>query len=93
MANQLILYRIPVQTIHINTTTPRKPSVSKAIVGAVTALLLVVGILAFILWHRRRQNTKDSSATSTADMRSVSGIQLTPFTLTHLDATHGEPEP
>ena len=93
MANQLILYRIPVQTIHINTTTTRKPSVSKAIVGAVTALLLVVGIVAFILWHRRRQNTKDSSTTSTADMRTVSGIQLTPFTLTHLDATHGEPEP
>jgi hypothetical protein len=94
------LCRIPVQAIQINTTstTPGKasplwPSVAKPIIGAVAALLLVTGILAFILWRRRRSNIGESPATSSAAMWPVRGIELTPFTPRHLNETHGTAEP
>ena len=92
------LHRIPVQTIQFNTPTPtpRKATVAKAIIGAVTALLLLVfGIVAFILWRRRtrRRNIRESLVTSYADTQLGSGMELTPFILTHLDGTHGDPEP
>jgi len=89
------LRRIPVQAIQINTTTPQKPqrphaaSVAKPVIGAVAALLLVIGILAFILWHRRRSNIGESPATSIAGMSPVQGIVLTPFTPGYLNETHG----
>ena len=60
------LRRIPVQAIQINTTSttpgkasplwPHAASVAKPVIGAVAALLLVIGILAFIFWRRRRSN-------------------------------------
>ena len=81
------LRRIPVQAIQINTTstTPGKASpllqhaasIAKPIIGAVAALLLVTGILAFILWRRRRSNIGESPATSSAAMWPASGTQLT----------------
>jgi hypothetical protein len=81
------LRRIPVQAIQINTTSttpqkasPQRPhaaSVAKPVAGAVAALLLVTGILAFILWRRRRSNIGESPATSSAAMWPVSGTQLT----------------
>ena len=54
--------------------------------------LLVVRIVAFIRWHRRRRHIHQTSAPSSTAMRSVSGIGLTSFTLTHPDAaaTHGD---
>jgi hypothetical protein len=52
--------------------------------------LLVVGIVAFILWRQRRRHIHQISAPSSTAMRSVSGIGLTPFILTHPDATHGD---
>jgi len=90
--------RIPVQAIQINTTTPQKTSpyaasVAKPIIGAVATLLLVTGILAFILWRRRRSNIGESSTTSSIAMWPVQGIELTPFTLRHLNETHGNAEP
>jgi hypothetical protein len=95
------LRRIPVQAIQINTTTPRKASpqwphaapVAKLVIGAVAALLLVIGILAFILWRRRRSNIGESPATSSVAMWPASGTQLTPFIPRHLNATHGDQEP
>ncbi len=74
------LRRIPVQAIQINTTSttpgkasplwPHAASVAKPVAGAVAALLLVTGILAFILWRRRRSNIGESPATSSAAMES-----------------------
>jgi hypothetical protein len=54
------------------------------------SLLLVIGIVALILWHRRRHHIRIISAPSSTAMRSVTGIGLTPFTMTHPDATHGD---
>ncbi len=95
------LRRIPVQAIQINTTTPQKASpqwphaasVAKLVIGAVAALSLVIGILAFILWRRRRSNIGESHTTSSVAMWPVQGIELTPFTLRHLNETHGNAEP
>ena len=56
-------------------------------------LLLVIGIVAFILWRRRRHHIRKIFAPSSTAMRSVSGIGLTPFILTHPDATHGDQVP
>ena len=56
-------------------------------------LLLVVGIVAFILWRRRRHHIRQIFAPSSTAMRSVSGIGLTPFILTHPDVTHGDQVP
>jgi len=90
------------QNIHINTTTTTPPTSTalqkashfstevRAIIGGITGLLLVVGIVAFIFWHRRRRHIRQISAPSSSAMQSVSGIGLTPFTLTHPDATHGD---
>ena len=94
------LCRIPVQ-INTTSTTPGKASplwphaasVAKPVAGAVTALLLVTGILAFILWRRRRSNIGESPATSSAASLPVRGIELTPFTPRHLNETHGNAEP
>jgi len=97
-----LLYRVPVQNITVNTTTttPTSTALPKAshfttearaiIGGTIIGLLLVVGIVAFILWHRRRRHIRVISAPSSAAMRSVSGIGLSPFILTHPDATHGD---
>jgi hypothetical protein len=81
------LRRIPVQAIQINTTSttpgkasplwPHAASVAKPVAGAVAALLLVIGILAFVLWRRRRSNIGESPATSSAVMWPVLGTQLT----------------
>ncbi len=95
------LYRVPVQNIQVNTTTttPTPTALPKAshftaearaIIGGIIGLLLVVGIVAFVLWHRRRRRIRIISAPSSAAMRSVSGIGLSPFILTHPDATHGD---
>ena len=96
------LYRVPVQNITVNmtTTTPTSTALPKAshfttearaiIGGTIIGLLLVVGIVAFILWHRRRRHIRIISAPSSTAMRSVSGIGLSPFILTHPDATHGD---
>ena len=51
---------------------------------------MVVGVVAFILWHRRRRHIDTLSARSSTAMRSASAIGLTPFVLTHQDATHGD---
>ena len=97
-----LLYRVPVQNITVNTTTttPTSTALPKAshfttearaiIGGTIIGLLLVVGIVAFILWHRRRRHIRVISAPSSAAMRSVSGIGLSPFIPTHPDATHGD---
>jgi len=96
------LYRVPVQNITVNSTTTTTPTSTalpkashftaeaRAIIGGIISLLLVVGIVAFILWHRRRRHIRIISAPSSAAMRSVSGIGLSPFILTHPDATHGD---
>ena len=51
---------------------------------------MVVCVVAFILWHRRRRHTSILSARSRTAMRPASAIGLTPFILTHQDATHGD---
>jgi len=92
--------RVPVQNIHVNVTTATPPTSTaipkashftaeaRAIIGGITGLLLVV--VAFVLWHRRRRHIRQISAPSSSAMRSASGIGLTPFILTHPDATHGD---
>jgi len=94
--------KVPVQNIRVNTTTTTQPTptaLSKAshfatevgaIIGGITGLLMVVGIVAFILWHRRRRHIVILSSRSSTAMRSASVIGLTPFVLTHQDATHGD---
>jgi len=94
--------RVPVQNIHVNTTTTVPPTSTapptsshfaaeaRVIVGGIMGLLLVVGIVAFIFWRRWRRHIRIISAPSSTAMRSASGIGLTPFILTHPDATHGD---
>ncbi len=94
--------RVPVQNIRVNTTTTTQPTPTAlpkashfatkvgAIIGGITGLLMVVGVVAFILWHRRRRQLRVLSARSSTAMRSASVIGLTPFILTHQDATHGD---
>jgi len=88
--------RVPVQNVRVNTTTAAPPRAShfsakaRAIIGGTMGLLLVVGIVAFILWRRRRHHILKKFAPSSTAMRPVSGIGLTPFILTHTDATHGD---
>jgi len=95
------LYRVPVQNIQVNTTTttPTPTALPKAshftaearaIIGGIIGLLLVVGIVAFVLWRRRRRHIRQNYAPSSSAMRSVSGIGLTPFILAHPDPTHGD---
>jgi hypothetical protein len=58
----------------------------KAIIGSVATLILVAGIISFVLWKRRRNNQVSSGPSSPA-MRSVLGLGITPFILTHIGAT------
>ena len=83
--------RIPVQNIRVNTTTTTQPTPTAlpkashfatkvgAIIGGITGLLMVVGVVAFIRWYRRRRQIRVLPARSSTAMRSASGIGLTPF--------------
>ena len=96
------VYRVPPQNIRVNTTTTTPPTSNRlpkashlpakarAIIGGITGLLLAVGIVASILWHRRSRHIRIISSPPSTTMRSASGIGLTPFILMHPDATSGD---
>ncbi len=98
------LCRTPVQTIRFNTTstTTTEPSharhgvsrIVRAIIGGVAALVLLAAGIVTFLWYQRRYNIDISSASySSTVMESVTDTGLTPFMLTHAEATQGNPAP
>ncbi len=98
------LCRTPVQTIRFNTTstTTTEPSharhgvsrIVRAIIGGVAALVLLAAGIVTFLWYQRRYNIDISSASySSTVMESVTDTGLTPFMLTHAEATQGDPAP
>jgi hypothetical protein len=70
-------------------TSPKKShirSITRALIGAVSALLLVAAVIVAFVWHRRRPSIWKSSASSndSEDMQSASGACVSPFIQTRL---------